>query len=1013
MQRINSIHFYKGMLVPSIDLENPKVKYVLDRLAMGESAGLKNKKLRGHYIWKARIDDCNRLLYTMADIKGERRIVVLTVTAHKYDTCPFLQPDYLRNFIDHNAVLYDRAVTEEDFDTESDGENEMDINNNNNVISPKFEYIPIDSFNGKLIALSDDQIQVKYRTLPLVVMGPAGSGKSCNALSMINDFVAEQVGAKEIDEIIYVTQSPALCESMRNNWRSYPLSQQFPAEKVRFVTYQELVASPLVHVGFDEFRAFIDGYTKKIRTQLKVKQKNEAISLDWVPVFTRDKKLSVQLIYQEMRIISGCSSLEEYQSEYGSDQSLTPKAQRKSLFEIYQQYLAHLTNHGKIDLGCCMPLMKPRKARLLIDEAQDLAHVQLKLLCDYSRGEIVYFFDPRQSLSDTLKKKHYTDRILNVKNSGAKPVELKSSYRCPKAILDIAQEMLFLGAKLTGEAAPQAAVSMLDHPGAVSVLEKIPENLDDFVVVTLPDLVEKAKADYKTNRVFTIDQIKGLEYKHIVAHCIFDNEIYFQACAELVAGVNKNKVFGPAFFRAYTAFTRAIETVTIVENNPDCLRKLGPIMSALRKPAVVVAKKVVTAAVKKKSASRKNEELFEEVKQLLATRNKDNFLLAKSIWVDELKKQPEDFIKFKQQFLGEMLPQWKALMVELNKVDDEISVKQKYMTHYRFEVRLEKLMEKPDTKMNNAKLPSECRKLIRDINEKLNKLEQANKDLIKQIDFFAECHRLISLGEKNEFTGLIDIAEYFGLSHISIDVLTALERVLAVYQASPSKRTPQTKGCLDYLCQILHVNKLTFATSVSSSVSIFPSQKEIIDAIIEKDNINELRQWIKKSTKTDREYALRVAISYEISGYNQCISHLLDLTSPEAKVEEHISLISQGAASGQCALHRAIALRSPSNVNRLLRCPSNDVLRQLLIKDKKHRTPIDDLVLIFDTKYNDASSDDKHNLYQIVFWILITINQNQSNRLRALSPEDETLIKSKLGRLQFMHESHKITSKPG
>lgn len=621
------IKYCKGIIDPK-DLTD-QLGDKLDRILNCEAGGMKPHKLKGHNVYSIYLNESDRLLYTYVTIDNEQYMLLLDIVLkHKYEQSFALKPELIHHFIEvHGQVLKD-FIKDDDFEP----------------ITPQ-QALPhtIDTtsadecelYNGRFIQLNQDQREAANAKLPLILFGGAGSGKSCTAISKLVDLAQVCLNDPAHPDVIYVTQSQALCESMEKNWLALALSEQLPQGKIKFLSYQAL-ANVEEQVGIQEFESY---FSAKI---------SEAVRHGTLanPRLPND----VRLIYQEMRIISGYSKEErEVYLQSGEDQSLIDKKhtqEREWLFDIYFKYVDTLKISGKIDLGLCDPEFKSQDAVLIIDEAQDFSHLQLKLLLNLANKKCVYCLCEEQSLSDALRKKYYLHYILNAKATKPNTITLKSSYRCPATVIDFAHEFLLFGARLTGQAKPvNLDTTVMRLPGAVRVLSKLNEaeratisNLvanTDFVVITLAKYFEEARERFKCRMVVTVDQFKGQEADYVLYYRPLDENIYFDACKELL----QDKVYAPAFYQLYTGCTRARKAVIFLQDNPNTAHRLKPLMAVLEKHHSVEQMEQPQL----ETEAQRNKRLFTRAINLLDSRKPANIVLAHEIMTKDLGKTEVEF----------------------------------------------------------------------------------------------------------------------------------------------------------------------------------------------------------------------------------------------------------------------------------------------------------------------------------------------------------------------------------
>jgi len=100
----------------------------------------------------------------------------------------------------------------------------------------------------------------------------------------------------------------------------------------------------------------------------------------------------------------------------------------------------------------------------------------------------------------------------------------------------------------------------------------------EYVVITLEQYKEEARKRYNTSLVFTPEEIKGLQYKHVIAYKLLDllaneNKTLQKRASENNMYLHRAKhgqseqQFAPMFNRVITALMRATDNLYLVQDN--------------------------------------------------------------------------------------------------------------------------------------------------------------------------------------------------------------------------------------------------------------------------------------------------------------------------------------------------------------------------------------------------------------------------------------------------------------
>ena len=658
-QQTHKIFHWNGILDPH-GLGEIYTK-TIEQLIHGDYAGLDFEKLVGHDVFSVRINHSDRLLFNKVIVNSKPYLMLLDVVLnHDYAKSRFLKPDVLKNYMELHGQAISVDIVEKHFKT-----HQMPIKKTRqNRTSKAVDYSRIDFYNQKFIELDITQLNTATKTtLPLIISGAAGSGKSCIALLIL----AQYIESNYLNEfpILYVTESENLANSMQRVWSSLPIAQNLEPNAVQFKSYQQLIIDQadddnLIFVSKDHCVNWLMDYIK-IYKKIRPTIKNETVS----DQFLED----LDTIYQEFRIMSGCASYDAY-NDLGSKQALFANtAEGKWLFNTFTAYENHLKSKNAVHAPFYPLAVKDKFKRIVVDEAQDFSHRQLEILANLAEGKQICFCeDNRQSLQDNKSKIPFLKNLIHSWDLDANIVPLDASYRCLENIIKIVNVLSGLKAVATGHGQEDITCpENQTNKGNVSWFAELSDeefatlqgeaSSPDFAIITSNEHKEDAKKLFKTDLVFTVDEIKGLEYKKVMAWRLFDEPLFKEANAYIgqqSADIIKksgnrakkdqgNEQFGPPFSAVYTAFTRATDTLYIYQPKCHSLENITTklIDSINKEQAPILAENPVSTEVN-------INDWFAQVKLQLNMGNED---IAKGIYVNTLHKAPEEFETFKTSFL--------------------------------------------------------------------------------------------------------------------------------------------------------------------------------------------------------------------------------------------------------------------------------------------------------------------------------------------------------------------------
>ncbi|MDP3244994.1 MAG: hypothetical protein Q8M83_05075, partial [bacterium] len=145
---------------------NDKVRKVITLLEEGNFRAADVRKMSNTGFYRAKLDDTNRLLFSIRTFEGKKYLLILEVILnHAYEKSKFL----------NGAVIDDTklvpVINEKDISTEE--------NTAIGYINPrKKSFYLLD----KILSFDDKQEEILNLTVPVIIIGSAGSGKTALTL---------------------------------------------------------------------------------------------------------------------------------------------------------------------------------------------------------------------------------------------------------------------------------------------------------------------------------------------------------------------------------------------------------------------------------------------------------------------------------------------------------------------------------------------------------------------------------------------------------------------------------------------------------------------------------------------------------------------------------------------------------------------------------------------------------------------------------------------------------------
>lgn len=446
----------------------------------------------------------------------------------------------------------------------------------------------------KPIVFDDAQEEALRHPAPLVVIGSAGSGKTAVTLARLRE--AE-------GRVLYVTLSAYLAQSARALHAAHGFEN--PKQEVDFLSYRELLETlrvpPGREVTLPMFAAWWQRFEQGHRQTLRL-----------------PGELDAQALFEEFRGVIGAQpagplSLPDYLA-LGTRQSLLNAAQRELAHGLFQRYRAWLAEAGLHDSNLVAHEWRTQIASMqppiydfvVIDEVQDLTPVQLALVLTLLKapGQFILCGDSHQIVHPNFFSwaalKSLFWQGLAGDAAQRQPLKLlQANFRNTRAVTALANRLLKIKQARFGSVDRESNFlvrSTSAVAGEVRVLDAKDKTLAQLdaatrqsarhaVIVLRDEDKPAARQAFHTPLVFSVYEAKGLEYPHVLLFRLVSNQR--QAYAEVCAGVTDADLQGDEleYRRArdkadkslelykfqvnalYVAMTRAVETLTLVEQD--------------------------------------------------------------------------------------------------------------------------------------------------------------------------------------------------------------------------------------------------------------------------------------------------------------------------------------------------------------------------------------------------------------------------------------------------------------
>ena len=301
-----------------------KVKKIADLLQKGDFRAADVKKMTGTGYYRAKLDDTNRLLFSIGTFGGKKYIFILEVIFnHAYERSRFLK----------GAVVDEGKLVPVNSEQQVNSEDTAALA----YINPnKKSFYLLD----KILSFDDIQDEILHLPTPGIIIGSAGSGKTALTLEKAKTLTGK---------VLYITLSSYLVENAALLY--YSFDYENTRQEVEFLSFFEYLSTIDVPQGKEvDFRNF-DQWISRYRQSHKVK--------DAYKVFEEFKGVITGSVVDKPYL-----SLQDYLS-LGIKQSIFPGTERKQVYDLFTKYLEWLKQGVYFDSNIVSYQMLERVVPLL------------------------------------------------------------------------------------------------------------------------------------------------------------------------------------------------------------------------------------------------------------------------------------------------------------------------------------------------------------------------------------------------------------------------------------------------------------------------------------------------------------------------------------------------------------------------------------------------------------------------------------------------------------------------
>lgn len=429
----------------------------------------------------------------------------------------------------------------------------------------------------KYYYLNDEQYSCLVDFPPHFIAGSAGSGKSTITLRKLLN-LEENYKFYNISKILYLTSNKYLKD---NSFEQYLEFRKECKEIAEFFTLKEFIRQNLQIsskqiVEFNKFKEFfIFSYPNRKKFNLSIEEIYSEIN-----GIIKGLMIKGNADNWNRDLTQHSISLEDYLN-LSSKYSTLDRESRIFFYEVCKKYNQWLKNNNLFDLNdLSLKLLKKNIQFdfIIIDEIQDLTELQIFTLTSLVKNKENLFLagDIHQMINATFFNFERMKNLFYSKYNKKVNIKILSkNYRSCKKIVDLANYFAKLRNSYIGNLGNDDYKEIsIQKDGEVnltgvnfSLLEKAQNDANTAIVVpdnkTKADLLEQLQ---NKHRVFSIQEIKGLEYNNIICYNL--SSTYKLQWEKIFSKATKHDQKYRKYFNIfYVGITRAQENLIIMESN--------------------------------------------------------------------------------------------------------------------------------------------------------------------------------------------------------------------------------------------------------------------------------------------------------------------------------------------------------------------------------------------------------------------------------------------------------------
>lgn len=535
------------------------------------------RRIVGTNIYKFRVNSGDRILFQYIEGEDENRILFLDFCNH--DSQIRTAKNQVLCMSTVGLEIDDKyEYKEDDFDKEIDEEINNDIYGRletlkqNSVIEDEYICVSIDEGDMEFLSFEQYECISNRNKQSDLILGCAGSGKTVVAIRKLI------LNKEENLKSIYITCSNMIVDRVKNlYYRFIEKDNMTSFYTLRNLCFEIIGLKNPIIIEYKDFYEWFFNYAlvKEYTNKVDVRE-------IWIEIFSLIKGTAGKK--QNSKELEGIISEDEY---YNSEESHHDLKTRKIIYRIARIYQYWLKNNKYYDdndlamLSLKKITSKYKYDYVIYDEIQDLTELQLNFIYSIARNvnNIMLIGDIDQSINISKLNLDFLKNMTYESNSKLSEKFIIKNYRNGSETINwinAFKQIKFSKFKSMGKNFEQEEEYIKEGTkpkiiynvkNQIKILSNVDEDVNSIIIV--PDESDKKELEnmgYTLGRVFSVEDVRGLEYDNIYCYNILSK---FNYIWEKVLSNNSKleDIYRIYFNMVYIAVTRAKNKVVFIEKN--------------------------------------------------------------------------------------------------------------------------------------------------------------------------------------------------------------------------------------------------------------------------------------------------------------------------------------------------------------------------------------------------------------------------------------------------------------